>query len=294
MTRRTVERRKEREQEKKRNRQMTILLSVGAVAILAVILIAVLNIPAEAPIPDTSTALYADLERSTTDDGFARIGNPDAPVSVIEYSSFGCAGCKAFHDAAIGGLMERVRTGAVAFTYVPMASTGSVVNAQGAARAAICAGEQGRFWEYHDALFNWQGLYGNQAFTATRLRTGAQALGLDVGAWESCATGSGSQQVIDDAENAARLQGISSTPTVVVNGVVVALDTGYEAVSEAIDRAIASGGLPPVEATPEATAEATAEATVEATAEATSEATIESAPPAEATVEATAEATAAP
>jgi len=102
MTRRTVERRKEREQQKKRSRQMTILISVIAFAVVAGFLIVVLNLPAEAPLllnlpaeaplPAESAALYADLERTTTDQGFPRIGNPDAPVSVIEYSSFGCPG----------------------------------------------------------------------------------------------------------------------------------------------------------------------------------------------------------
>jgi protein-disulfide isomerase len=273
MTRRTVERRKEREQQKKRNRQLTLVAGLAGVAVLAVILIVLLNLPAEAPIPETSAALYADLERTTTDQGFPRIGNPDAPVSVVEYSSFGCPGCKAFHDSGLEGVIERVRTGAVTFTYVPLFQNGSLTNREGAAKAAVCANDQGKFWEFHDALFSWHGLYANQAFTANRMRAGAQALGLDIAAWEACATGARSQQVVDAAENAAALQNITSTPSIVVNGIVVStggsIDELVTNTFEAIDRAIASGGLPPVESTPEATPEATAEATSEATAEAT-------------------------
>jgi protein-disulfide isomerase len=283
MTRRTVERRKEREQEKKRNRQRTILLAVGLVAILAVALIALLSLPAEAPIPEKSVAPYADLERSNTDQGFPRIGNPDAPVSVFEYSSFGCPGCKAFHDTAMDDLMERVRTGAVVFTYVPLFNNGSLTNREGAARAAVCANEQGKFWEYHDALFSWHGLYAMQAFTANRMRAGAEALGLDVGAWQACATDARSQTIINAAESTAALQNITSTPSIVVNGIVVStggsIDELVTNTFDAIDRAIESGGLPPVvEATPETTAEATAESTPEAAAEATTEATAEATP----------------
>ena len=286
MTRRTVERRKEREQEKKRSRQMTILISVIAFAVVAGFLIVVLNLPAEAPLPAESAALYADLERTTTDQGFPRLGNPDAPVSVIEYSSFGCPGCQALHDLAMDGLIERVRTGAVNLTFVPLYSFGRLTNREGAARAAVCADEQGKFWEYHDALFSWHILYANQAFTANRMRAGAEALGLDVGAWQSCATDARSQEVINDAENAARLQNITSTPTIVVNGTIVATSGSIDELAtntfDAIDRAIAAVGVTPVEATPEVTTEATAEVTAEATSDTTTP------------VEATAEANAAP
>jgi len=91
------------------------------------------------------------------------------------------------------------------------------------------------------------------------------------------------QEVINDAENAARLQNITSTPTIVVNGTIVATSGSIDELAtntfDAIDRAIAAVGVTPAEATPEVTTEATAEVTAEATSDTTS--------PVEATAEAT-------
>ena len=77
------------------------------------------------------------------------------------------------------------KLGQVLFTYVPL-NTGSIPNAPGASRAALCAGQQGRFWEMHDVLFDWQTRYGNTAFSQNRLLTGVEKLGLSSGDFTNC------------------------------------------------------------------------------------------------------------
>ncbi len=290
---RTVERRKEREQQKKRQRQTITIISIVVAAVVLIGLFLLTQQPAEAPIPAEAATRYQSIPQSTTDDGFPVLGSDEAPVKVFEYASFDCTHCREFHDSAMSGLVERVRSGEVQFTYVPLFGTGSISNGEGAARTAICAGQQGKFWEFHDALFSWQGLYANTAFSDQRLKTGLTNAGADRGQWDQCMANNTPQSILDAALRASQLQNITGTPAVVVNGTMLpAVDA--VALNAAIDQALAqSGGVPVppvVETTPEATSEAIAEPTEETTSEAVSEATEE----AEATVEATAESTTAP
>ncbi|MBC6934974.1 MAG: hypothetical protein DWB42_03965 [Chloroflexi bacterium] len=281
---RTVERRKERERERQRRQQITAVVGVVAVVVVAALALILANQPAEAPIPEESAARYEGLTRSQNEDGFPVLGEASAPVQVIEYSSFDCPHCRTFHETVVPAILERVRAGEVQFTYVPLYGTGGIANGEGAARSAVCAGEQDKFWEMHDALFQWQGLYGNQAFSNNRIETGIDGLGIDRGAWDQCMGSELPANILRAATNAARnLPGFSGTPTVTVNGIIVTGDV--TSVTNAIDQELANAG--PVQPQVEATAEVTTEATVEATAEA-------AAPDAETTeaaVEATAEAT---
>jgi protein-disulfide isomerase len=299
---RTAERRKEREEQKKRQRQLTFLIGAGVAAAVFVVLLVLLNQPAEAPIPEYSAARYEGIPQSTTDQGFPVLGKVDAPVEVIEYSSFDCPHCRDFHEQALPQLIERVRAGEIKMTYVPVYGTGGIQNGQGAARAAICAGEQGKFWEFHDALFTWQGDYANTAFSQNRLFTGINNLGIDRGQWDACMASELPTTVTEAARSSMTLQNLPGTPAVLVNGTLVA-NLVIETINQAINDALATSGVVPVPIGAESTAEpsapageATTEPAIEATAEMTSEAVMETEATAEpeAVMEATAEATAAP
>jgi protein-disulfide isomerase len=293
---RTVERRKEREAQKRRQRQITIIAAVVITALVLGILFVLVNAPAEAPIPADSAALYKDLPQSKTDDGFPVLGSAAAPVKVLEYSSFDCPHCQEFHTTVTPRIVERVRKGEVQFTYIPMYGTGGIANGQGAGRAAICASEQGAFWTMHDALFNWQGLYANQAFSGNRLTTGVDNLKINRAQWDQCMASTRPDAVLAAAMKNAGNQNVSGTPTVLVNGSVTSA-VDLTTINSAIDKALAEAGgvpAPVVESTTEATAEATKAVTTESTAEATTQAKSETTPEATAKVDATAEATAKP
>jgi protein-disulfide isomerase len=295
---RTAERRQERKQEQQRQRIIRTGAIIVALVLVAAFVFLITQIPADAPLPEGVQTRYEGIPQNVTDAGFPRLGDPTAPVQVVEYSSFDCVACKSFHDAAIDGIIERVRGGNVAFTYVPLYGTGSVTNGQGAARAAICAGEQGQFWPFHDALFHWQDLFGNQAYPQNRILTGVSNLGLDRGAYDSCVRGG----MPDDVLNAARTQAVGvvnplMTPAITIQGVLQVDENGLsqadpEAILAAIDRAIANvGGAPSAESTPETPAAESTETVEEASPEAepvADEATPEAAAtPEEATPEAT-------
>lgn len=265
---RTLERRKEREQQRKRQRQTAILIGIVVVAVALVGLLLVINQPAEAPIPDYTTTRYEGIVQSKNAQGFPVLGSDAAPVKVEEYSSFDCTACAAFHSSTFPAILERVRNGQVQFTFVPVYGTGGITNGQGAARTAICAGEQGKFWQMQDALFDWQGTYGNQAFAQNRMASGASNLGLDRGAWDQCMASALPNTVIDAARQSFQLQNVTGTPSIFVNGSLVQQQTA-DSVLTAIDQAFAqSGGVaaPAAETTPEATAAPAAEATTEAAA----------------------------
>lgn len=213
---RTREARQRRQKQQRQNQQRLIIVGIAIVAVLVVALFVVSNQPTDAVIPENVEARYEGLDRSLSTEGYPRLGDPDAPVVVEEYSSFSCPGCEAFHDTSFGAILERVRTGQVLFVYIPL-QTGSIPNAPGAARAALCAGQQGQFWEMHDVLFEWHTLYGNTAFSQNRLLAGVDALGIDSPTFTNCFNSQSTTSVLD----AAITEGVASTPTIEVNGVVV-------------------------------------------------------------------------
>ena len=266
---RTRSRRHEREI--KRRQQRFIAMAVG-VAVVAVIFVAVLvlrSLPAEAPIPPGTFDRYDGIPRTVSDRGFPVLGNPNAPVRVEEFSSFSCPACAVFHDDAMDDIIERVRAGIISFTFIPLTNIGGVPNAAGATQAALCAGEQGQFFEYSDALFSWQQQFGNRAFTQQRLNTGVDNFALNTGRYSSCTGSSRISDVISAAQADARERGVTATPTTFVNGIEVQPLGSVEALMSAIDSALAASGLQPVPLQPAPAVEPDAEATpeVEVTAE---------------------------
>ncbi len=85
-------------------------------------------------------------------------GDPNAPVTVVEYSDFQCPFCSRFYQQTLPQLEKKyIETGKVKFVYKDFPIDGIHPNARPAHIAAECADEQGKFWEYHDLLFDKQG-----------------------------------------------------------------------------------------------------------------------------------------
>jgi protein-disulfide isomerase len=265
MTRsRTRERREERQRQQRRQRQLALVVGLVVLAVAAAVVFIMANQPAEAPIPVESAARYAGIPQDKTEDGYPTLGDGSAPVKVIEYSSFDCPHCQEFHETVVPGLIDRVRAGDINFTYVPVFGTGGVTNGEGAARAAVCAGEQDAFWPYHDALFTWQNVYVNTAFAQNRLASGIENLGLNRGEWEECLRSDLPDQVVLSLNEATdQVENFAGTPLVLVNGIPVsALD--LDTINSAINQALLASP-PLVEATVEPEVTQEAETTAEAT-----------------------------
>ncbi len=144
-------------------------------------------------------------------EGAFATGPRDAPVTIVEFSDFQCPFCRTVVATVKEVMRQYPTTVRWAFRDFPIASLHP--KAPKVAEAARCAGEHGKFWEYHDLLFDHQA----QA-TTEDFKQFADQLKLDPKSFESCLD-SGKQQaaVKSDLEEGARL-GITGTPTFFING----------------------------------------------------------------------------
>ena len=214
---RTREARQRRQQQRRRSQRGLALLAIVIVAVVAAAMLIVSNQPVDVFIPPDLEDRYEGITRSFSAKGYPQLGDQDAPVTVDEFASFACPGCEALHSESFDAILERVRTGQILFTYVPL-QTGSIPNASGAARAALCAGRQGMFWEMHDVLFDWQTRYANTAYSQARLLAGVSALGLNESGFTNCFNSAAISEVL----SSAMTEDVTGTPTINVNGVSLA------------------------------------------------------------------------
>lgn len=163
--------------------------------------------PADPPEPGLAASQRYDV--SADDD--PSIGPPDAPVTIVEFSDFNCPYCRKFHQETFASLMAAYED-QVRFVYrdFPITSAESFV----AAQAANCAGRQGEYWAFHDALFSGGMGLGRAAYEGY-----AGQLGLDVQALGACLdSGEEASEVTSDARAASEL-GVTGTPTFFINGI---------------------------------------------------------------------------
>src|SRR5512143_393989 len=85
-------------QTSRRRRRTGVIVVAVILAVIAIGYAVYQLIPLDAPIPANLGAEYAGLERGYTDQGFPRLGHPDAPVVVEEFASYACPHCRDFHD----------------------------------------------------------------------------------------------------------------------------------------------------------------------------------------------------
>lgn len=288
---RTKARREAREADRRKRRNLTYVIGLVVAAVVIAGIVLILSQPQDAPIPEGTFSRYEGIPQTLDEDGFPVLGDPDAPVRVIEYSSFSCPACRNWHESSLDDMLEQVRAGAVSFTFVPL-QTGGVPNPAGAAKVALCAGEQGQFFEMHDALFDWQGRYGNRAFTQQRLDTGVANFELNQSQFDECRGSSEMNDLLDTAQAIASSRGTTSTPSFTVQGQLVSQGELFSSIEQTLQNIIATTGRQPVplgeqgdedttdveEVTPEATEEPSAEPTEDVSEEPMAEATEEVTP----------------
>ncbi len=170
-------------------------------------------------------------------------GNPDANVTVVEFSDFQCPACGAAFPATqtvFEKYKEKIR-----FVYRHFPLTGLHPFAVSAAEASECAADQQKFWEMHDALFQQQ-----SSWTATQsldeakqnVRSIAQQLGLNMQSFDACLSGRQKISKVQEDRDAAIRFGVNSTPTFFVNGKLLKGALSAEAFSQEIEAALAKAG----------------------------------------------------
>lgn len=215
------ERRERMHQQETRRR----LLTIGLITIGAALLVFVVVWPQIRPV---AAVVAAESMEHPNVNGNAT-GDPNAPIKIEEFSDFQCPFCERFHKETEALLIEHyVKTGKVQFVYRSMGNFvsqnigGARTESQDAALAAYCAGDQGKFWEMHDALF--ANVLGEDAgsFTDRRLQAIAEKVGLNMAEFNSCYTsGKYVERVQQDLKDGQAAK-INGTPgflvTYTVNG----------------------------------------------------------------------------
>jgi protein-disulfide isomerase len=141
-------------------------------------------------------------------------GASDAPVTIVEVSDYGCSHCRDF-NLETAGLIEDlyVAPGQVKWVVMPFALSSQSLPA---ASAAMCAGDQGRFFEFHRRMFELQG--GPLAMTPAGLLQAADELGLDTEAFNTCLESGEYDSAVQANIREANALGVRSTPTFFING----------------------------------------------------------------------------
>jgi protein-disulfide isomerase len=167
--------------------------------------------PAQAPIQPSAPTL---IQVSLDDDPVK--GDSNAPVTVVEFSDFQCPFCSRFAEQTLPALQENyIDTGKIKFVYRDMPLANLHPNAKTAHIAAECADEQGKFWEYHDVLFEKQNQWNRISLDAAseNFKGYAAELGLNSASFDTCL----SSKSIADEVNADLVEagqyGATGTPT---------------------------------------------------------------------------------
>jgi protein-disulfide isomerase len=145
-------------------------------------------------------------------------GSPDAPVTVVEFSDFGCPFCAMFARGTYPTLYsEFIETGRVRWVYVPFAS-GNFRNGDDAERAARCAGAQEKFWEMKDLLYGGQRSWGRERRPEATFRSYAAQLGLDEERFDRCYGRDEVREALRASSRAAEALRIRATPSFLIDG----------------------------------------------------------------------------
>ena len=188
--------------------------------------------------PDGEIVLITPAPRPAANQN--AMGDPNAPVKIDEYSDFQCPACVVFYEETEKPIVDQyVATNKVYFVYHSMGAWIGPESAA-AAEAAYCAGDQGKFWEYHDMLFNnWTGENIGD-FSAQRLLAFAGALGLNTGDFGSCFNNHKyADQVTQDKAEGQKL-GVQVTPTFFVNGKMIKGAQPFATFQKEIELALAA------------------------------------------------------
>jgi protein-disulfide isomerase len=197
--------------------QKNIFIIPGAIVLAGAIIGAAVIYSVKTPAANNqpATAALAAVPQLSQNDFV--LGEQNAPVTVVTYSDYQCPFCEKFFKETESVLRDKyIKSGKVKFIYRNFAFLGD--ESKWAANAAMCAGEQGKFWQYHDYLFNNQNGENQGAFSKDNLKKFALSLGLDKTKFNSCVDSDKYASVIAQETKSGGEAGVSGTPASFVNG----------------------------------------------------------------------------
>lgn len=163
-------------------------------------------------------------------------GEKGAKVAIVEFGDFRCPFCdKFFKETEPQIIKDYINTGKAKFTFRHFAILGPA--SEVAANGAECANEQGKFWEFHDYLYQNQPDESDTSLYTTDKLTGvAQSLGLNIDQFKSCLDSKKYDKNVKDDTAAAQKAGATGTPTININGIQIVGAQPYSAFKTVIDQ----------------------------------------------------------
>jgi len=142
------------------------------------------------------------------------LGNPNAPVTIVEFGDFQCSFCGRFFKTTITQIKESyVKNGDVKIVYRDFPLSSIHPMAEKAAEAAECANEQKKFWQYHDKLYENQ-----ESLSVDNFKVWAKDFGLDSDRFNKCLDSGKYADEIKKDFNDGVAAGVQGTPASFING----------------------------------------------------------------------------
>lgn len=194
-----------------KNRNQQNLLLVGGVVVVAVAVFLAIVIFSQRAVAERSGVNFKELITARTDDGAFVLGDPNAPITIVEFADFACVHCQNYKSTINQFIEEFVVTGKARFEYRLIANLGtdSTQYAKLAECAAKLSGDDSNFWVAYEELFYYitsQRMSGTDAG-----RELARTLGLNYTRLVEC-TQTATQYVTDG--NVSRASGSTGTPAI--------------------------------------------------------------------------------
>lgn len=188
---------------------------------------------------DKPVVVNSDILKLTKDD--VVLGDLSAPVTIVEYSDFQCPYCERFFSQTETKVRENyIKTNKVNFVYRHFAFLGN--ESKEGAQATECAKDQGKFWDFHDALFTAEvkdGQENNGNMNRSLFMTLSGQLKMNTEQFASCFDSKKYAAKVSSDYAGAQAVGVQATPTLFVNGTKVEGAMPYEQFRTTIDQALA-------------------------------------------------------
>ena len=219
------------QQRRQKKMQGLSLTVIGAIVIVAALIIAVSG----------SNIIPAHSRDHPMAEG-NMMGNPNAPVVMVDFSDFQCSHCRDFYRDTEPYIIENyIATGKVFFIYHSRGDTPGGDSGR-AAQAAYCAGDQGKFWDMHDIIFTNFSATDNGGYSINRLTSMAKEIDLDVNIFEECLNGNKYSNQVDEDSALANEKGVTGTPTFFINDQVIPGNASLDTFIQTIESELAKAG----------------------------------------------------
>lgn len=170
------------------------------------------------------------------------MGNPNAPVQIMEFADFECPACGQFATITEPDVRKRiVETGLASYRFFDFPLTEIHKNTLAASNAAACAADQGKFWEMHDQLYMHQPEWSTEATSNPKkfFERYAGQIGLDVGTWSKCYDDEPHLQRIMSNRAEGERRNVRQTPTFVIGTKMIPGSLSYDMIKAYVDTAAA-------------------------------------------------------